>query len=126
MKNRGPKQKYDEETVMVSFRCPISKFSEFRKFCNTKLDEWKTKKSNIFKVSDQDQSIFDNRKYCIKKIKKVIHIFRVANGAKGKFNVLLAQDILGILCEVKFIDGDTLNCTRENLKAINKDVEFIY
>jgi len=119
--------KYAEKTVMVSFRCPESKVKEFRKIGNSQLAKWKAKMStNDIKISDIDRHQYESRKYNISILRKNTHISRIANGAKGKFNVLLAQDILGILCEVKFIDGDTLNCERENIKPVSRDVEYLY
>ena len=41
---KGRPSKYDEETVMVPFRCPKSKRNEFRKHGNAKLKTWETPK----------------------------------------------------------------------------------
>lgn len=120
----GAKQKYNEKTVMISFRCPESKAEEFKKQAVVILNKWEYRKA--FKVSSQDENLLASRKYVIKKIGKKSHVCRVVENAKGKFNVLLAQDIIGINCEIMFVDGNTLNNERENIKPVNRDVEFIY
>jgi len=121
----GAKRKYNEKTVMISFRCPESKVDEFKKNVSVMFDKWKQGKST-FKVSSQDEHLLANRKYTIKKIGKKSHVCRTVENAKGKFNVLLAQDIIGINCEILFIDGNTLNNERENIRPVNREVEFIY
>ena len=123
--NSGPKRKYNEHTKMVAFRCPESKIDELKKLVNDYLDTLKVNASTI-KVSDNDNHFLLDRKYSIKKIGKKAHVCRTIENARGKFNMLLAQDILGFLCEIDFVDGDTLNCRIENLRPINREVEFIY
>jgi len=120
----GAKQKYNEKTVMVSFRCPESKVDEFKKQAVVILNKWEHRKS--FKVSNQDENLLVNRKYTVKKVRGKSHVCRTVENAKGKFNVLLAQDILGMNCEVMFVDSNTLNNERENIKPVNREVEFIY
>lgn len=121
----GPKRKYNEDTVMVSFRCPISKADEFKKYGNDQLDKWKVS-GNKIKWSKIDENLLANRKYVIKKLRGKSHVCRTVENDKGKFNVLLAQDILGMSCEILFVDGNTLNNERENIRPVNREVEFIY
>lgn len=123
MENRGPKPKYNEQTAMVAFRCPISKIEELRKMANDQLDKWKTKE---IKLSSADKRLLIERKYTVRKTKNCYHVCRTVENARGKFNVLLAQDILGINCQIKFVDGNTLNNERENIKAVSRDVEYFY
>lgn len=124
-KGAGPKQKYNEKTRMVSFRVPESKADDLRKLCNDMLDKWKIDSVKI-KISKHDEHLLVNRKYIVRKLGKVKHVCRVVENAKGKFNVLLAQDILGMNCEILFIDGNTLNNEHENIRPVNREVEFIY
>lgn len=124
-KGAGPKQKYNEKTRMVSFRVPESKADELREYINDQLDKWKTDSSKI-KISKQDENLLFARKYTVKRVGKIKHVCRTVENAKGKFNVILAQDILGMNCEILFIDGNTLNNERENIRPVNREVEFIY
>jgi len=124
-KGAGPKQKYNEKTSMISFRCPVSKVEEIKKIVNDQLDKWKIDTSTI-KLMPIDHHLLSDRKYTVKKLGKTKHVFRVVESSHGKFNVLLAQDIIGINCEIMFIDGNTLNNHRENIKPVNRDVEFNY
>ena len=121
----GAKQKYDEQTVVVTFRCPVSKVDEFRKLSNDQLEKWK-RSIDLIKISEQDRHLLSNKKYSIKKIRSKVHVCRTVENARGKFNVLLAQDILGINCEILFIDGNTLNNERENIKPVNRNFEYFY
>ena len=121
----GAKQKYNEPTVMVSFRCPISKVNDFRKIASSFLDKLK-KDSGFIKISEKDRNLLSLKKYSIKKIKSKVHVCRTVENARGKFNVLLAQDILGMNCEMLFIDGNTLNNERDNLKPVNRNFEYFY
>lgn len=121
----GPKQKYNEPTVMVSFRCPISKVEEFKKSGNEKLDKWKTGLSKV-SVSGTDERLMVLNKYAIKKLLGKLQVCRHVESARGKFNVLLAQDIIGINCEIKFIDGNTMNNERDNIQQISRNVEYFY
>lgn len=122
----GPKRKYNEDTIMVSFRCPISKIDELKKLVNDQLDKWKVKGITVPKLSLNDYYLLSARKYTVKKLRGKSHVCRKVENARGKFNVLLAQDILGINCEILFIDGNTLNNERENIRPVNREVEFIY
>lgn len=121
----GARKKYNEKTVMISFRCPESKVEEVKKIVNDKLITWLRANGKI-KWSKGDENLLANRKYVIKKIGKKDHVCRTVENAKGKFNVLLAQDIIGINCEIMFVDGNTLNNERENIRPVNRSVEFIY
>lgn len=121
----GAKQKYDEQTTVVTFRCPVSKVNEFRKLSNEQLEKWK-RSIDLIKISEQDRHLLSNKKYVVKKIGKNTHIYRNVESAKGKFRVLLVQDIIGINCEILFIDGNSLNCQRDNFRPINREVEFLY
>lgn len=123
--NSGPKRKYNEQTKMVAFRCPVSMIDELKKIVNSNLDKWKTN-NNTVKVSDSDKHLLSDRKYTVKKLHGRSHICRTVESSRGKYNVLLAQDIIGINCEIKFIDGNTLNCMRDNFRPVNREVEFLY
>jgi len=121
----GAKQKYNEKTVMLSFRVPESKAVEVKKMVNDKLMTWQKGIGKI-KWSKIDEHFLFERKWVIKKLRGKSHVCRVVESSRGKFNVLLAQDIIGINCEIIFIDGNTLNNERENIKPVNREVEFIY
>lgn len=124
--NSGPKRKYNEQTKMVAFRCPVSKIEELKNMVNDQLDKWNVKGNPVPKLSLNDYYLLSARKYTVKKLRGKSHVCRVVENAKGKFNVLLAQDIIGINCEIMFVDGNTLNNERENLRPVNREVEFIY
>jgi len=124
--NSGPKRKYNEQTKMVAFRCPISKIDELKKLVNDQLDKWNVKGIPVPKLSLNDYHLLSDRKYVVKKVRGKPHVCRTVENAKGKFNVLLAQDIIGINCEILFVDGNTLNNERENIRPVNREVEFIY
>lgn len=42
-KNSGAKPKYNEQTKMVAFRCPLSKIDELKLIVKSKLSEWSVK-----------------------------------------------------------------------------------
>ncbi len=87
----------------------------------------KIKISNIgIDIDKKNLSVMSGRKYRIKLINGNLYVYRIANSSTGKKTILLAQDILGILCKVKFVDGNTLNHLAENLKPINISEEFFY
>lgn len=121
----GARKKYNEKTVMLSFRVPESKVDEFKKIANEKLMTWQKSKGNI-KWSKQDEHFLADRKYTIKKVRGASHVCRSVESSRGKFNVLLAQDIIGINCQIRFVDGNTLNNERENIKPVSVDVEYFY
>lgn len=121
----GARKKYNEKTVMLSFRVPESKVDEFKKIANEKLISWQKSKGNI-KWSKQDEHFFLDRKYTIKKVRGTSHVCRSVESSRGKFNVLLAQDIIGINCQIRFVDGNTLNNERDNIKPVSVDVEYFY
>lgn len=123
--NSGPKRKYNEHTKMVAFRCPDSRIDELKKIVNDQLNKWSVK-GNAIILLPIDQHFLSDRKYTVKKVSGKSHVCRIVDSSRGKFNVLLAQDIIGINCEIRFLDGNTLNNERENIKPVNREVEFIY
>ena len=42
-KNAGAKPKYNEQTKIVAFRCPLSKVDELKIIVKSKLSEWSVK-----------------------------------------------------------------------------------
>lgn len=77
-------------------------------------------------IDKKNLSVMSGRKYRIKLINGNLYVYRIANSSTGKKTILLAQDILGVLCKVKFVDGNTLNHLSENIKPINIYEEFFY
>lgn len=121
----GPKQKYNEQTVTISFRVPVSKADDIKNQVDAILLKLQKQPKQI-KISDIDNHLLSERKYTVKKLRGRSHICRTVESSRGKFNVLLAQDIIGINCQILFVDGNTLNNERENLKPVNREVEFLY
>lgn len=46
-KGAGRKSPFSEPTKTVSFRCPISKTEELKKYVNAKLSEWSVSQGGI-------------------------------------------------------------------------------
>jgi len=42
-KGAGAKKKYNEQTVTVSFRCPLSKVDDIKGLINQRLNRWSVK-----------------------------------------------------------------------------------
>lgn len=42
-KGAGAKRKYNEQTVTISFRCPLSKVEDIKSLINHRLNKWSVK-----------------------------------------------------------------------------------
>lgn len=78
------------------------------------------------KIDSGDYPKISSYKYKIRKLDGELHPCRIARTGKGNKYVLLAQDIINSPTKVYFIDKNTFNCQKENLRPMDRNNIYFY
>ena len=78
------------------------------------------------KLCNNDFSKILKKRWMIGYVGKNKVVYRLKKILGENLPVLLSQDIVGKLCEIKHIDGNTMNYRSKNIIGINVDKSFVY